>query len=204
VRSTLWVPEARVRLVSKSINDNCDLVHTRGVKRRLSLEREKNETLNKKYKELELDSEVLEEEIARLGRENSKLKAKTLDVTSRRDALVLELRGTTAESIFSKEVPEGRNAKEIQSRIARDIEKPLQSEIAVLQSKIAASKKKERALKIENQELTSRNSQLKRENNERRAEIKSMLGIVDDSRIFAEVKKDEDNFSPSTFIIFRL
>ena len=105
------------------------------------MEREKNETLNKKYKELELDSEVLEEEIARLGRENSKLKAKTLDVTSQRIS-VSELRGTTAESIFSKEVPEGRNAKEIQSRIARDIEKSLQSEIAVLQSKIAASKRK--------------------------------------------------------------
>ena len=105
VRSTLWVPEARVRLVSKSINDNCTLVHTRGVKKRLSVEREKYETLNKKYKELELDSEVLEEEIARLGRENSKLKAKTLDVTSQRDALVLELRGTTAESISQKKCP---------------------------------------------------------------------------------------------------
>ena len=200
-KSTLWVPEARVRLVSKSINDNCTLVYTRGVKKRLSVEREKNETLNKKYKELELDSEVLEEEIARLGRENSKLKAKTLDVTSQRDALVSELRGTTAESIFSKEVPEGRNAKEIQSRIARDIEKPLQSEIAVLQSKIAASKKKERALKIEKQELTSTHSQLKRENKERRAEIKSMLRIVDDSRIFAEERKDEDLLEENKKII---
>ena len=77
----------------------------------------------------------------------------------------------------------------------------MQSEITVLQSKIAASKKKERTLKIENQELTSANSQLKRENKERRAEIKSMLGIVDDSRIFAEVKKDEDLLEENKKII---
>jgi hypothetical protein len=61
--------------------------------------------------------------------------------------------------------------------------------------------KRKSAFKIENQELTSTNSQLKRENKERRAEIKSMLGIVEDSRIFAEEKKDEDLLEENKKII---
>ena len=60
-------------MVSVTLNDNRILHDTRGVKRRLSEERARNDTLKENYEELKSDLPVLEEEIRRLRRVNQKL-----------------------------------------------------------------------------------------------------------------------------------
>ena len=59
-RNHPWIPEARIRLASSTLNDNCILPDTRGVKRRLSEEHARNKKLKETYAELKSDLPVLE------------------------------------------------------------------------------------------------------------------------------------------------
>jgi hypothetical protein len=161
-RNRRWTPEARIRLVSVSVNDNCILSDTRGLKRRLSEERARNNTLKENYAELKSDLPVLEEEIRRLRRVNQKLKDKNEDLVSRSSELASELRESTPSSIFSKTEPTGRNAREIKARI-QNIETPLKHRINNLETQISATKEDNRKLKLEVKRISSDNTSLKRE-----------------------------------------
>ena len=199
-RNRRWTPEARIRLVSVSVNDNCILSDTRGLKRRLSEERARNNTLKENYAELKSDLPVLEEEIRRLRRVNQKLKDKNEDLVSRSSELASELRESTPSSIFSKTEPTGRNAREIKARI-KTLVTPMQIEIGGLKCEVEESRKLSRKLSGELRVLNTKNTELKRESKSARLQIKQLSNLVEDfnreheeeeSAIEAEARVEED------------
>jgi chromosome segregation ATPase len=159
------------------------------LKRRLSEERARNNTLKENYAELKSDLPVLEEEIRRLRRVNQKLKDKNEDLVSRSSELASELRESTPSSIFSKTEPTGRNAREIKARI-QNIETPLKHQINNLETQISATKEDNRKLKLEVKRISSDNTSLKREKKRAKEQIKTLSEIVAD---LDELEKEKES-----------
>jgi hypothetical protein len=189
-RNRRWTPEARIRLVSVSVNDNCILSDTRGLKRRLSEERARNNTLKENYAELKSDLPVLEEEIRRLRRLNTKLKDKNEDLVDRSSELAFELRESTPSFLFSKTEPTGRNAKDIRARI-QNIETPLKHRINNLETQISATKEDNRKLKLEVKRISSDNTSLKQEKKRAKEQIKTLSEIVED---LDQLEKEKESY----------
>ena len=199
-RNNPWVPEARIRLASSTLNDNCILPDTRGVKRRLEEERARNQKLKENYAELKSDLPVLEGEIKRLRRVNQKLKDKNEDLVSRSSELASELRESTPSSIFSKTEPTGRNAREIKARI-KTLVTSMRIEIGGLKCQVEESRKLSRKLSGDLRMLNTENTELKRETRSARSQIKQLSNLVEDfnreheekeSAIKAEARVEED------------
>ena len=106
-RNNPWIPKARISWASSTLNANCILPDTRGVKRRLEEEHARNQKLKENYAELKSDLPVLEGEIKRLRRVNTKLKDKNEDLVARSSELASELRESMPSSIFSTTEPKG-------------------------------------------------------------------------------------------------
>jgi chromosome segregation ATPase len=199
-RNRRRTPEARIRLVSVTLNDNCILPDTCGVKRRLEEERARNQKLKENYAELKSDLPVLEGEIKRLRCVNTKLKDKNEDLVARSSELAFELRESTPSSIFSTTEPTGRNAREIKARIKTSVT-PMQIEIGGLKCEVEESRKLSRKLSGELRVLNTKNTELKRESKSARLQIKQLSNLVEDfnhehekkeSAIKAEARVEED------------
>ena len=166
-------------MASSTLNDNCILPDTRGVKRRLEEERARNQKLKENYAELKSDLPVLEGEIKRLRRVNTKLKDKNEDLVARSSELASELRESMPSSIFSTTEPKGRNAKEIKARIS-NLCTPMQVEIDGLKCQVEESRKLSRKLSGELRMLNAEKTELKREKRSARLQIKQLSNLVED------------------------
>ena len=117
-----WVPETRVRAVSKSLYGGMLETRAFDAQDRLKEERQSNAKLKVKYKVLRVDNPVLAGEILRLEALIQRLDSKGLQLKASNKLLADDLRDSSATAIFSRaDTPVGKNATAIRSRIA-DIE----------------------------------------------------------------------------------
>jgi len=117
-RNHLWVPETRVRTVSKSVYGGMLEMRAFPVQERLRVEREKSDKLREKYNALRLECPILAGEISRLEAHITKLDNKILEIKDANKLLADDLRESSATTIFSRnEAVVGRNANAIRSKM---------------------------------------------------------------------------------------
>ena len=93
-QNTLWVPEHRVRPVSKSIFDDCYIEPRAGIQGQLRDERGRAKKWKRRFAEVNSEFPVLEGELSRLKKVKRVLEEKVDSLTSANASLSLELRET--------------------------------------------------------------------------------------------------------------
>ena len=113
-----WVPETRVRPVSKSLYGG--MLETRAfpIQQRFKAELAKNVALRAKYNHLRLECQVLAGEISRLETLTIKLDARIAELQGANKVLADDSRESSCSAIFARsDSPVGRNATAIRAKV---------------------------------------------------------------------------------------
>ena len=177
-QNTLWVPEHRVRPVSKSIFDDCYIEPRAGIQGQLRDERGRAKKWKRRFAEVNSEFPVLEGELSRLKKVKRVLEEKVDSLTSANACLSLELRETMPSAIFSRCTPLGKNAIQIRARLDSVIT-PLRTEIECYQEKINSFTK---LTNIMRSDLQAKDRDIKQLTSEKRVclrEIKKLSSTVE-------------------------
>ena len=115
-RNTLWVPEHRVRLISKSIFDDAYIEPRAGLQRQLTDARETSKKWKRRFWEVNAECPVLAGELSRLKKAKRVLEVKVDTLVKSNAGLAQELRGSMSSAIFNRKPPSSGEERKPYSR----------------------------------------------------------------------------------------